>query len=308
MPTTATASASREAAIPTTNNGIDYAYIDHKNSMFTTRWGKFANVEWGGRETVWAASDVIVTSQAVADFRTAIGSEYRYGVSARFSMDTNNLAITLSNPNAAFSDLTAASATAASRTNNGVAIGAYYTGSFMNKMIQPILAYTTLPQDQNTDAVAPSTSSVKGSDTMWNAGLKSEVGGAVIEVEYKEWKKDNFSGLTAAGTTTDNSAKTKSVFANIMYPMGEWTPMFYYVNDKFTDMSLTTSVTTSAAATANDFKKNTYAVGVLWKPFADTNFRYHAYYSNSKKTYDSASAVYSKLTSSQVVVGIKFDI
>ena len=312
LPTAAPTVAQREAQLPSTatipNNGIDYAYIDHKNSMFTTRWGKFADPSWGGRETIWAASDVIVTSAAVANFRSAIGSEYRYGVSGRFTMGENVLAVTVSNPNAAFTDSHLASATDATRTNTGIAIGAYYTGSFMNKMVQPVISYTTLAQDQDTGNPTPGAGTVKGNDTMWNAGLKSEVGGAVIELEYKEWKIDNFSGLTAAGTVTDNSNKTQSWFANVMYPMGEFTPMAYYVNDKYTDKGNTTSLSNAATNTAKDFKRTTFAVGALWKPFADANFRYHAYYSNAKTTYDSASAVYSKLTSSQVVVGIKFDI
>lgn len=287
----------REALIPTTGNGIDFMYVDHKNSMFTTRWGKFYDVQWSGREAFVAGSDVFATTQAVANFRTAIGSEYRYGASARFVMDTNNLVLTLSNPNAKVSDANVAASTSAERKNTGLAMGVYYNGSFMNKMIQPVLAYTTLPQDADTDKATASTDTLKYNDTMMAVGLRSEVAGAVIDADYKEFTKENANGTAGA---LSNEQKTKSVYVNVAYPIGDLTPVIAYISDKYTDKSSATQV--------NDYKKTSFVVAALWKPFSDANFRYHAAYTSAETKYDAAAATYSKLSFSSITLGIKFDI
>jgi hypothetical protein len=46
----------------------------------------------------------------------------------------------------------------------------------------------------------------------------------------------------------------------------------------------------------------------MWRPFADTNFRYHVLYTNANKKFDSALATNSKVQDNKITVGMKIDI
>jgi hypothetical protein len=169
----------------------------------------------------------------------------------------------------------------------------------MNKMVQPLFNYQTAAQDGDTDAVAGSTTA-KVNYTMWNAGLRSEVAGFVIDADYKELKKaDRNSGTNV--TAANKEQKTKSMYANVAYAYGEFTPMLTYINDKYTTAD-------TATATNANYKKTSFALGTYWKPMSDVNFRYHLMYTSAKTTYEGTVATNKEVKDSRILAGIKFDI
>lgn len=276
-------------------NGIDYLFVDHKNEFFTTRFGK---QNWSGnpygREGMVSGTDVFLVSQAATNYKAAFGSDYRFGVTAMFKfMDTNTLDIAISNPNNTFTDATAA--TTSEAKNTGLAMGAYYTGSFLNKMVQPVLAYTTAKQNGNTDeAAANRTKDVNY--TMMNVGLRSEVAGAIIDADYKALKRPNMNDGSNA-TAANILQETKSIYVNAAYPVGDFTPMFTYINDKFDSEDNT-----------KDSKKSSFAVGTYWKPMADVNFRYHAMFTSASTKADGGSSTVAKVEDKKIYFGFKADI
>lgn len=265
---------------------LDYLYVDHKNSFFTTRFGKQNWVEAMGRETFVSATDAFVKSQAYSDYQTAFGSDYRAGVSALFKiMDTNNLAVAISNPNSTITDTTV-------KTNNsGLAYGVHYNGNFMNKLVQPVLSYQSAKQNGDTDAAAKTKD---GNNTVMAFGLRSEVVGLVIDADYKQVKVAN---RNDTGTTSAVETKTKSMMANVAYSINEFTPFVTYINDKYT-----------SETKAAEFKKSTLALGVLFKPMADVNFRYHLAYASSKKEKDGSASNVATTEDKKIYFGIKADI
>jgi hypothetical protein len=268
---------------------LDYLYIDHKNSMFTTRIGK---QNWGGipygREGIVSGTDVFLTSAAGSNYKTAFGSDYRFGATAMFKfMETNTLDIALSNPNSTFTD-----ATGTTRTNSGLAYGVFYTGNFMNKLVQPLLAYQSAKQNGDKDHATTKTKD--GNHTMYNVGLRSEVAGFVVDADYKALKKDN---RNDTGSTALVKEETKSIYANVAYTIGDFTPIATYINDKFD------SETNTA-----DYKKNSFAVGTYWKPMADVNFRYHAILTSATTKYDNTGATNKEIKDTKIFLGFKADI
>lgn len=276
-----------------TASSLDMFYIDHTNSFFTTRIGKTNWAEAYGRESVVAGTDVFLVSDAATVYKGAsFGTDYRFGATAMFKfLDTNNLSIALSNPNSTFSDLSGAE-----QKNTGIAFGAYYTGSFLNKMVQPLLAYTNASQNGDADNTTVANKTKDVNNTMMNVGLRSEVAGFVIDADYKEAKTPStkFDAHATAGTV---NTKTKSVYANVAYSVADFTPMVTYINDKFT----------SDTATAQ-YKKNSFAVGTYWKPMADVGFRYHVMYTSSTKKFDAATTGTAKVVDNRLYVGFKADI
>ncbi|MGZ3787479.1 MAG: hypothetical protein ACXVLQ_03100 [Bacteriovorax sp.] len=271
------------------DTGVDYLYVDHKNSFFTTRFGKQNWAEAAGRESFLSGTDVFLTSAAFANYKSGFGSDYRYGVTAMFKfMDTNALNLAISNPNSTFTDING------EKKNTGLAYGAFYTGSFMNKIIQPVLAYSLAEQNGDTDTA---TKTKKGNHTMWSAGLRSEVAGFVIDADYKAFKKAN---RNDTGTTTLPEQKTKSVYANVAYAIGDFIPMASYINDKYTTETVT--------ASDSNFKRNSFAVGSYWKPMSDVNFRYHLMVTNAVTKYEGTVATNSKINDTKIYFGIKADI
>ncbi len=271
-----------------TTNGVDYLYVDHKNSMFTTRFGKQNWATAFGRESVVSGTDVFLVSQAATNYKAGFGSDYRYGVTAMYKfLDTNSLDIAFSNPNSTFTDTTGVE-----RKNTGVAMGVFYGGNFFDKALQPTLAYQTAKQNGDKDHATAKTKD--GNNTMWNAGLRSEVAGFVIDADYKKFTKAN---RNDTGSTALVKEDTKSMYANVAYAIGDFTPMVTYISDKFD------SETNTA-----DFKKNSFAVGTYWKPMSDVNFRYHLMLASAKTEKEGTTSTVSEVKDTKVYFGFKADI
>ena len=286
---------------------LDYLYVDHKNSIFTTRFGKQNWTEAMGRELFVAATDVFVKSQAYSDYQSAFGSDYRAGVSAIFKMDSNTLTLAVSNPNTLLLD----SSTGASANNSGFALGAHYNGSFMNKLVQPVLSYQTTKLNGDTDNT---TKTKDGNATAMALGLRSEVSGFTIDADFKQVKIDN---RNSTGITDADAGKTTSIMANIAYTMNEFTPFVSYVSDKANATisapasSASTPSTSTVYAKTDDtkaYKKSTYGLGLMYKPIADVNFRYHLAYTSAKKEKDGSTSGASEFEDKRIIFGIKADI
>jgi hypothetical protein len=270
---------------------IDYLYADYKNQWFTTRFGKQNWAEAMGRELFPAATDVFVKSQANSDYSSAFGSDYRAGVSAIFKMDANTMTLAVSNPNTTLTDTSGNEI-----KNTGLALGAFYNGSFMEKLIQPVFAYQTTTIDGDTDHATATSRTKKGTNTAMALGLRSEFSGFTLDADYKQVKRENRNTATTAGTFYPE-LKTTSMMATLAYAYGSLTPWLTYINDKaeYDD-------TTSA-----DYKKSTMAAGLFWKPMADVNFRYHLVYASSTKEKDGTVAL-TKIEDKKIYLGFKADI
>lgn len=253
----------------TTN--LDHLYIDHKNSFFTTRFGKTNWAEAYGRESFISSTDLFITSAAYSAYNTNIGT-YRFGASGTYTfLDTNKVTLAISNPNPNKTDLTG------EQKNTSLAYAAHYSSVLMDKMIQPTLSYTNAKQDSATN----------GTNTMMAAGFRSEVANLVVDADWKQFKRED-QGVAGA------DEKTTSIFTNVAYNIDQFSPFVQYINDK------------AKAVTGGDYKKNTFAVGAMWRPFNDTNFRYHLAYTNSNKKFDVAAS--GKVKDNAIVFGIKADI
>lgn len=295
------------AANPTTGNAtsptareisstaVDYLYVDHKNEYFTTRFGKQNWIDAAGRESAASGTDVFLTSAAFNGYKatTSFGSDYRYGVSFIGKIaETNIVTLAISNPNQTLTDVSAAGTT--ERKNTGLAMGAYYNGTFFEKAFQPTLGYTTSKQNGDADAAATAANSSDADYSIWNAGFRSEFAGFTVDADYKIFEKED--SIRDAGT---NAEETKSIYTMVSYNAGQFTPIAYYVNDKYT---LDTVNSTS------DYKRNAWAVGTYWKPFTDVNFRYHLMYSNDKKEFEKVGATNKEIQDNRFWLGFKIDV
>lgn len=284
-----------------TTNGIDYLFVDHKNEFFTTRFGKQNWAEAAGRESFMSGTDVFLTSAAFSNYKTGFGSDYRYGITAMFKfMDTNNFSVALSNPNSTFSD-TNGLATGPEKTNTGLAMAAFYNGNFFEKLVQPVLAYSSSKQNGDKDITASATTQTKDVNyTMYSAGLRSEFSGIVVDADYKEFKKPNKNNDINV-TSANKLQTTKSIFANVALNAGSFTPIFTYINDKYTTEE-------TALATDANYKKTSFAFGTYWKPMADVNFRYHLMYTSAVTKYEGLVATNAKIDDKKIYFGFKADI
>jgi hypothetical protein len=281
-----------------TTGALDMFFLDHKNSLFTTRFGKQYWGETLGRESMISGNDLMTGSSAAGAALTTLASQYRFGVSALKSVEgIGNFTLALSNPNIVASDAAATTTTAPVQKNTSPAYGAYYNGSFMDKMIQPVIGYTVLPQDQNTDLITAGSEVKKANNTVIAYGVRSEFMGAVLDVDMKAYKKADINSGTNT-TAANKEVKIKSTYANLAYAVGDFTPFVSYLNDKNTDVGTTT----------NNYKKNTYAVGTWYKPYADVGFRYDLHMLSSKKKFTTSGAANTQVKNSSVYFGIKADI
>lgn len=265
------------------SNSLDYLYVDHKNSLFTTRFGKTNWAEAYGRESFLSSTDLFLATAAYTAYNDNIGN-YRFGASGTFTfMETHKLTLAISNPNKTATDTTGET------KNTSLAYAAHYSSVMFDKMFQPTLSYTLAAQDGDAQAATPTT---KGNFTMMAAGFRSEVSGFVVDADWKQFKKEK-------RTTAGADDKTTSIFANVTYAINEFTPFVQYANDKFSD-----ELTSNAA----EYKKNTVVGGVMFKPYNDVNFRYHLAYSFSKQKFDDAAATNKEVKDNRIIFGIKADI
>lgn len=275
-------------------SSLDYLYMDHKNSLFTTRFGKMNWAEAYGRESFLSSTDLFLATDAYRAYDSGIGN-YRYGVAGTYTfLESHKLTLAISNPNPTATDAgTAVTAggisTPTGASNNSLAYAAHYSSVMFEKAFQPMLSYTIANQDADS---ANATGNVSAKFQMMAAGFRTETMGLTVDADWKQFKREK---RFAAGTDD----KTTSIFANVAYNAGEFTPFVQYANDKFS----------TETSSASEYKQNTFAGGVMWKPFGDVNFRYHLVYTNINKKYDNVTGTaIQKITDNRVTFGIKADI
>lgn len=270
-----------------TNNGIDHIFIDHIINTFRTRLGKQNWLEAFGRESFLSGTDVFVSTLASLNYKAGFGSDYRYGVSFIEKQPNHEFTLAISNPNNTFTD-----SSGSETKNNSLALGFFYSGKMINGLFQPVLAYSLAPQDGDTDSTTTKTK--KGNHTLTAIGFRSEYQKFSFDTDYKIFTKDNRNSGT---TTTFPKEETTSIYTTASYESGEFTPIVYYILDKFESENNLTKK-----------KISTYALGAFWKPFPKTNFRYHLMHISATTEADGALSTVSKVEDKKYLAGIKIDI
>lgn len=295
-------------------NNVDLFHLDHKTTWFTARLGKHNNPELIGREFFMPGSDYPVTMASNSTLNAFNGGNfvyssnnsavynsvnadlgiYRTGGSLIFKqIEGHTFTINISEAMKTIANQDTSSA-ANDSTNTSMAYGIYYNGVFANKLIQPTFGYTLATLDPESDKGAQNTTS--STFKVLAVGLKSEVAGFAVDVDWKDYRRPNF-GLT---TSPSNEDHTTSIWTNIAYTWDNLTPFVNIIKDDYDVASTTTT----------DYKRTALSAGLMIKPFKELNFRYHVAFTNDVKKIDGASTATAdkKITSNLFVAGIKFDI
>ncbi|WP_413291743.1 hypothetical protein ACLSU7_10015 [Bdellovibrio sp. HCB185ZH] len=213
---------------------------------------------------------------ASADAALIANPENSSGISAAFSI-TENHKLEAQVTNQTNSVTVDGGAVSTDKRHN---MGLNYLGSFMDKMLVLNLNYTSGAGD------------VQGAgheQVFQAASLRvAPMADLTIDLEY-------FANSDKTVTTTSTEAKTTSTIIEARYNINGWIPVLKY------EMSENKS---AAGNTAQDFKRDAYAVGVEYVPKADEAFRYHVAYSSAKDKDFGTGAGDS--TKNMVVVGFKY--
>lgn len=270
---------------------LEMYYIDHKSSLFTARIGKQLNSEVLGRESYNLGADAYINTRAYSLHNSEL-SMYKTGLSLIFKqIPGQTFTINAHTPNKTATDTTY------NKKNNKLGYGAYYSGEFADKMIQPHLGYTM--DSQNYDGVGEKNITIK----TLAAGNRLTVAGFVLDTEYLIYTRPSRS----AANPKD---ETKSIYTNLAYTIKEFTPFLIYINDKYDYEGTNKIVTPGTTPTSGtDYTRNAYGAGVHYKPFADVNFRYHVVYTTEKTKYkEQTGANVKEVNDNKIIVGIRADI
>lgn len=258
--------------VDSTQSAVEYAFVTHKASdFFSLSAGKFLT-EVGGYEGTTSGADLYMTSTfytPTGESSNILGTKdllYLTGVKGTFSYDGHQFILMATNE-----PETKAGPTG---TQNSSMYGAVWKSSFMEKALNFNVSYHTLAGPTKDDKHQLSAVGV-----MWNSNP------LVLSLDYL---MSQFKADATGFKDTVNSA----VF-NIAYTGWEkWTPGLEFISSE-----------EKIGGTADT--KNTYtAYGVVaeYKPYADTNFRYHVSYNNTKGSLEGVSDDQIK---EEVVVGAR---
>lgn len=238
-------------ATDNTQRSLEYAYLSHKmNDMFTLSAGKF-NTEFGGFEGATSGADLYLTSEFYT--RTgpagALAGEnlgttnllYMTGVKGTFSFadQTQTLHILATNE-------TNQEATSPLSQNTSM-MGVIWKGAFMDKALMFNVSYHMM----NADVVEDKHSFV-AVGAMWNSQPVS------VTVDYLMTERNSDAG--------DTKDALNSIVAKIGYSGWEqWVPRVEFTS--------TEEKLEIAGTQTNKFM----GMGLVleYKPYTDTNFRYH---------------------------------
>lgn len=241
------------------NNAIDFAYLQHKvMDNLSFQMGKFAT-DIGGVEGMTAGPDLYLTSQAYSDEGAL---RYATGLKAMYTMEAQEIDLMVMNEqiNADANDTTTTTTSGGfNQTRN--AAGIVYKGSFMDKMLMPVLSY-------HEDNLQPTTTNGASSFTdrkytYASAGVKWEMAPVFVEVDYLYNTYKNKSIL-------DETDKTTSAVATVGYKMENMVAKLKYEGSE--------AETFTAASTSGKLKYSGYQLALEYMPTNDKNFRYHAAY------------------------------
>lgn len=254
---------------------VEYGYVSHKMAdFFTLTVGKL-NSELGGFEGGTSSADLYLTSEAYSHkaplaltsnlFGTA-DLLYMTGIKATFSAEgqTFHLLATNESENAK---------TGTVANQNSSLFGAVWRGAFMDKALNFNLSYHTV-----NGAVKDDKFQFINAGVLWNSSPVT----AQLDYLVYDFKKD----------TTGKIDLMTSLIGKLAYTGWEnWTPRL--------ELSSSEEKIEIASTTTNKFM----GVGAVleYKPYADTNFRYHVAYSNVRMEPPTGDAS----TKTEVVVGAR---
>lgn len=161
-------------------------------------------------------------------------------------------------------------------------MGIHWTGSFMDKMIQPVVGYTVGSLDTTT---------VGHEQTLINAGAKMKFGQVGVIAEYlANSDKDNT-------PTTGKTDSVTTMYALVDYTMDAWKPFAKIESSEFKN--------DDSASDASSFKRTAFNVGVELTPKSDEAFRYHLSYYSAADKYGTAGSK-ETVNFSQMLAGVKY--
>jgi hypothetical protein len=234
------------------NSAIDFAYVQHKvMDNLSFQIGKFGT-DIGGVEGMTAGPDLYFTSQGYGEqsaLRYATGLKAMYNI-----MEGNEINLMVMNE-----EVDASNGTAFNQTRN--AAGIVYKGSFMDKMLMPVLSYH---EDNLQPTGATGTAAFTDRKyTFASAGLKWEMSPMFVELDYLYNTFKNKSVM-------DETDKTSSAVGTLGYKMENMVAKLKFESSE--------AETFSAAATSSKLKYAGYQLALEYMPTGDKNFRYHAAY------------------------------
>lgn len=276
---------------------LEMYYVDHKTNYFTARFGKQLNAEVVGRESITSGSEFFLNTRVLSLHHADLGI-YKTGLSLMFNqIEGQTFTLNAHTANKTVTDSTL------NKKNTGMGFGAYYSGSFNDKMIQPHAGYTM--DKQNYDGAGEKDITIK----TLAVGNRLTVAGFVLDTDYRTYTKPERSAAV-------KKEETKSIYANLAYTINEFTPFINFINDKYdtagTNAAVTTAAVTTAATattTGTDYKRNAFGAGVLYKPYQDVNFRYHLVYTSDKTEFEGQTAADIKeISDNKFYFGFRADI
>ncbi|AUN97147.1 hypothetical protein DOM21_15935 [Bacteriovorax stolpii] len=247
-------------------NLVDEAFLTKTFGYgFSAMVGKQA-VLTGGHENEYSSRDIYTTSihnDSIADYLT--------GVTVGYAVAEQNIYLQY---------MQREDSKQTPFTDKKV-VGAAYYGSFMNKMIEPVLSY----HKQGTTRAA-------AYDTFMSAGLRLNVAQFTVEADYLVLEQEK---LTAAG-----DAKLKSIVALVRYNHENFKPFAKFIKEdgeKGFDGIVTGS---------NESERTAWELGLEYVPNKDEDFRYHVVYSSSESK-QTKPAPTSKVEEQKIYAGIAFN-
>lgn len=261
--------------VDTAQTAVEYAFLTHKMSeMFALSVGRF-NTEFGGFEGATSGADLYMLSQFYTGRGPAgalgggnLGTTdllYMTGAKGTFTFGGHNLHILATNESETLAGPTA--------TQNTMMMGAIWRGTWTeDKAFMTNLSYHTLNGPTDGDKHQFMTAGL-----MWNAKPVS------VQLDYL---------MSEAKLDSGDKDTVTSIVGKLAYSGWEqWTPRL--------EVQSSEEKREIGGAQTNKFMG--YGAVLEYKPYTDTNFRYHLAYNNVKQEPETGDDI----TSQEVVLGAR---
>jgi hypothetical protein len=261
------------------NSSVDFASITHQFAeVVSVTFGKFAS-EMGGTEGQTPTADMYITSGAFADnFYVDTGRAarlmpvdlYYAGAKLTLAMSEQELSLHLANNRSDFENAGKKLA-----QNKGY-VGLVYKGSWLEKMFKPTASFHTVSgQDDKTKR------------SYLAIGAQFDVQPWMLGVDF------------LANELTDTADKKDKITAAVIsasYSFENLKPSLKYASSTLQD--------NSGASELKD-AETALALSLEYKPFVDTNFRYHIAYTDYLVKPDSSRVANNSIKRSEIILGLR---
>ena len=256
---------------PATDNGlsnlVDEAFLTKSfGNGLSVIVGKQAVLN-GGHENEYSVRDLYTTSahnDQIVDNIT--------GVTAGYAMAGQNVYLQY---------LQQTDAAQAPAFSDKKVVGIAYYGSFMDKMIEPVISY----HKQGTIRAGQY-------DTFSAVGLRVNVAQFTVEADYLMLEQEK---LSAAG-----DAELNSIVALVRYNHENFKPFAKFIKED------AEKGFAGIIAGADESERTAFELGLEYFPTKDEDFRYHAVYTNSESELTKPTPS-SKVEEQKIYVGIAFN-